>query len=215
MWCVKETRIYDWYNAYWSKQIFSDVSLQMKQTVNRLLSGAPLGWVQKQAFLKCVSKGFIRGCSSLGLLKRSKYIAVVYNSNWSKVRKRPLLVLQLILLNCCFITYLLVDGSFDMSSLVSCCIWRGFSNCPLSLLLSQSLSSSSLSRLLAWVSGLSLGSLRQKYFSLSIQFDQPEKKKRRKWSEQYIRVNDVSVSKRMKKGSWVHTRNSGKTDFIY
>ena len=102
-----------------------------------------------------------------------------------------------------------------MSSLVSCCIWRGFSECPLGLLLSQSLSSSSLSRLLAWVSGLSLGSLRQKYFSLSIKLDEPERKKRRKWSEQDIRATDVSVSKRMHKGLWVHTRNSGKTDFIY
>ena len=36
-----------------------------------------MGSVQKQAFLKFVSKGFIRGCSTLSLLKRSKYIAVV------------------------------------------------------------------------------------------------------------------------------------------
>ena len=33
--------------------------------------------MKKQAFLKGVSKVFIRGCSSLSLLKRSKYIAVV------------------------------------------------------------------------------------------------------------------------------------------
>ena len=37
----------------------------------------PVGWVQQKTFLRCVSKGFIRGCSSLSLLKRSKYIAVV------------------------------------------------------------------------------------------------------------------------------------------
>ena len=33
--------------------------------------------MQKQAFLKCALKGFIRGCSSLSLLKRLKYIAGV------------------------------------------------------------------------------------------------------------------------------------------
>ena len=62
----------------------------------------------------------------------------------------------------CSITYLQVDGSFDMSWMVSCCIGRGFSDGPLTLLLPQSLSSSSLSRLLVWISRVSLGSLRHK-----------------------------------------------------
>ena len=60
-------------------------------------------------------------------------------------------------------SYLLVDGSLDMSLLVSCC--TGY---PLSekLFLSQSLSSSSLSRFLASFSAGPRGSKRQKTFKI-------------------------------------------------
>ena len=79
--------------------------------------------MQKQTFLKCVSKGFIRGCSSLSLLKCSKFIAGVTQIDPKHMGEASVGsstdTSELIF---CSITYLRVDGSFDMSWMVSCCI---------------------------------------------------------------------------------------------